>query len=144
GGAGGEGRPDAGVAIAVAQTAHFEIGDRGEVDELAVAPAEAGRIHRHVERPEGKRLAGRAQLDLESFRRMEPLGDGTVVEVARETEPRVEGVRGLAVGKEERPGVDRGREVARASAAVAGVIERELGEREQRILVAASGDELLV
>ena len=127
----GEGRPETGPAVVGREALHLELREREEGTQLMAAPAERRGIERHVERSERQRVASRTQLDVVAS--LETFGEPSVVELAGEPSARIEDIRrGAPVGgKEISPRIECRREVVRAAAAMLGVVEGELGERDR-------------
>src|SRR5262249_4991144 len=134
---GGQGRPQPGLAVAVPEAVDREVRRWREVPELAPRPHELLRIEADLELPEreGVRPGGEAHL-LAVFAH-EARGERAVVEVRRQPRAGVEkiGWRSRALREEYGVGVDGGRQVMGLRARPLAMEERQLGQREQPILL---------
>ena len=144
---GGQGRTDPRTPVSRPEAPHPELGDRHELDQLAVRPPQ--RVRRQVDRDllaEGERVEAGAQVDHRAVRGRERPRQPPVVEVGRDAQPGIELVRSLAIaaGKQERPRADRRLQVVLPLSRRLRVRERQLREREQRGVATAPLDDELV
>jgi hypothetical protein len=109
-------------------------------------PGEAGGVHGEGEATERQRPRTRRDVRLLALLGAQALGQAEVVDVVGEPEPRVRRVdsrRRVVTRKQERIRVDGGGQIMGSAATALGVEQRQLGEREQAVVVAAPGEALV-
>ena len=137
-----ERRAEARPAIAERESLHFELGDRDEPVQHAIARAQLGRIERDGDLAERQRERAAGRDDLLAVLRLEGGRQGPVVQVGGEAKARIErrGSRGAVFRKQERPRVDHRGQLVLAPSRLLAVERRQLGEREEHVGIAPGGD----
>jgi hypothetical protein len=141
---GREGRSDSRTPIAHSKSFHLELGGRDEAVHLAISDPQGGLVEADVDAPEGQLKRAGCRDDFRPVRGEKGIGERPVVDVGREPQAGVEALRRAILGEQERPRVDRRRQVILALRRLEPVQERELGQGEERVEIAPRRDHRLV